>query len=119
MTEEKTPEFVYRLATAQEWAEAEKTGLVPLREIDERDGYVHLSTRAQVLETANIHFADARDLLALEIPLAEIAEAVKFELAPKRGEAFPHLYSVLRREHASRAIPLVKTPDGFRFGDAS
>ena len=119
MTGEATPEVVYRLATAREWAGAEETGLVPLREIDTRDGYVHLSTRAQVLETANIHFADARDLLALEIPLADIAAETKFEFAPKRGEAFPHLYAALRRAHVARAVPLVKTPGGFRFGDAS
>ena len=116
MTEDPSPDFVYRLASAAEWREAEKTGLVPKREIDVKDGYMHLSTREQVVETARLHFAGAGDLLALEIPLAPIAEDVKFELAPKRGEAFPHLYRALRREDVAAAIPLEREGEAFRFG---
>ena len=111
------PEFVYRLATPEEWFAAREIDIVPTRDIDKRDGYMHLSTGAQALETANIHFADADALLALEIPLERIAGDVKFELAPKRGEAFPHLYRALRASEVARALRLEKTDAGFRFGD--
>lgn len=111
------PEFVYRLATGAEWTAALETGVLPTRDIDKRDGYIHLSMRAQVLETANLHFANAEDLLALEIALAPIADAVKFELAPKRGESFPHYYGVLRQSHVARAIVLERQADDFSFGD--
>ena len=110
-------QFVYRLATPEEWAEAQTSGVVPLREIDEKDGYVHLSTHKQALETARIHFSEAPALLALEIPLMVIAADVKFERAPKRGEDFPHLYGRLRAEHVARAISLTRASDGFHFGD--
>ncbi|MEO1252165.1 MAG: DUF952 domain-containing protein [Pseudomonadota bacterium] len=109
--------FVYRLASAAEWTATQETGVAPTREIDKRDGYIHLSTRAQVLATANLHFAGARDLFALEIPLAPIADQVKFELAPKRGETFPHLYGALRARHVARAIPLIEGETGFAFGE--
>ncbi|MCK5745904.1 MAG: DUF952 domain-containing protein [Oricola sp.] len=112
----KPPEFVYRIASLAEWREADATGLVPKREIDLKDGYVHLSTREQVLETARRHFAGADGLLALEIPLSPIAGDVKFELAPKRGEAFPHLYRELRREDVAAVIPLERDGDDFSFG---
>ena len=75
-----------------------------------------MSTRAQALETANLYFADCEDLLALEIPFSVIADKVKFELAPKRGEMFPHLYGRLRREHVARVLRLEKTESGFVFG---
>ncbi len=110
-------DHVYRLATGAEWATTRKTGLAPLRDIDERDGYMHLSTRAQVLETANLHFAGADDLVALEIPLSSVSGEVKFELAPKRGEEFPHLYGPLKLEDIARAIRLIANSDGFQFGD--
>ena len=110
-------DFIYRLATKAEWLATEESGVAPTRDIDRLDGYMHLSTRAQLIETANLHFAGVEDLLALEIPLAPIADHVKFELAPKRGEEFPHLYADLLREHVARAVPLVAGPDGFRFGD--
>lgn len=111
-------ETVYRLATREEWFIARETGVVPARDIDHKDGYMHLSTRAQTLVTANIHFADTDDLLALEIPLGPIAALVRFELAPKRGEEFPHLYGALRASHVLRAIDLVRSENGFVFGDA-
>ena len=111
------PEFVYRLATGAEWAEARKTGRVPLRSIDEKDGYIHLSTHDQLLETARLHFAGADDLLALEIPLHPIAHHVKFELAPKRGEKFPHLFASLEGSWVKQALCLVPVNDGFVIGD--
>lgn len=114
MTE--SPDAVYRIASAAEWREAERAGVVPLRDIDRRDGYVHLSTRGQVLETARLHFAAADDLLALEIPLAPLGAQVKFEIAPKRGEAFPHLYGTLRRAHVRAVIPLMREGAAFSFG---
>ncbi len=118
MTAEHQPEFVYRLATADEWREANNTGVVPKRTIDERDGYFHLSTREQVLETANLHFNGVADLLALEIALAPIAAQVKFELAAKRGDAFPHLYDLLKCRHVTAVHRLVEDGDGFQFGEA-
>ncbi len=111
-------EFVYRLATAAEWRAAQQSGVVPLREIDQCDGYVHLSTREQALDTAARHFVGADDLLALEIPMAKIAANVKFELAPKRGETFPHLYDVLRIEAVSAVITLRRNGEIFSYGDA-
>ncbi|MHA7871878.1 MAG: DUF952 domain-containing protein [Hyphococcus sp.] len=111
------PSFVYRIAARAEWAEAQQTGSVPLREIDQADGYVHLSTREQLLETARLHFPGARDLLALEIPVERIASNLRFELAPKRGEAFPHLYAPLDTNSVARVFALVSDGGGFRFGD--
>ena len=70
-----------------------------------------------MLETARLHFQHENSLLALEIPLAPIAEQVKFELAPKRGEYFPHFYGELRRAHIARAILLSKEGGNFIFGD--
>ncbi|WDI33162.1 DUF952 domain-containing protein [Hyphococcus flavus] len=118
MSRSHHPDFVYRLASSEEWCAAEETGFVPKRDIDERDGYFHLSTREQVLDTANLHFKDSTNLLVLEIPLAAVSSDVKFELAPKRGEFFPHLYADLKREHVSAAIKLDKTSAGFQFGGA-
>lgn len=117
MSDAQTPAHVYRLVTHSEWRETEETGVAPLRDIDRRDGYIHLSTRAQVLETARLHFSGADDLLALQIPLASLGDAIKFEMAPKRGEAFPHLYDVLRRDDVSAAVRLVRSGENFAFGN--
>ena len=116
---ENEPDFVYRLANAAEWKAAQGTGAVPKRDIDIKDGYFHLSTCEQALETARIHFAGADDLLALEIPLAAIRDKMKFDLAPKRGEAFPHYYGDLLAVHVARVIMLKRDGAEFSFGDSA
>ncbi|MBT8472818.1 MAG: DUF952 domain-containing protein [Marinicaulis sp.] len=109
--------FIYRLATRTEWVAAEETGVVPTRDIDRRDGYIHLSTRAQVLKTAALHFARSDDLVALEINAETLGDELKFELAPKRGEKFPHYYGALRKDHITRAIALTRDGAEFSFGE--
>ncbi|WP_428407643.1 DUF952 domain-containing protein [Hyphococcus sp.] len=112
------PDFVYRLASMDEWLKTQATGVAPKREIDLKDGYVHLSTREQVLETARLHFAGADDLLALEIPVEAVAEDLKFELAPKRGEEFPHLYRDLLAGDVAAALRLERDGEFFSFGSS-
>jgi len=114
---EQSPEFIYRLASAAEWRRARENGAVPKRDIDLKDGYFHLSTQEQALETARLHFAGVDDLVALEIPVAVVSDKLKFELAPKRGEAFPHYYGDLLAAHVVRAVRLKREGSAFSFGD--
>ncbi len=114
---EQSPEFIYRLASAAEWRQARDSGAVPKRDIDLKDGYFHLSTYEQALETARLHFAGADDLVALEIPVAVVSDKLKFEIAPKRGEAFPHYYGDLPSAHVVRAIRLTRDGADFSFGE--
>lgn len=111
-------EVLYKLMRASDWARAEAEGVAPWSDADRRDGYMHLSTPAQVLETARRHFAGARDLLALAVRRAAIEGALKFELAPKRGELFPHLYGPLPVAAVTGVRALVPQTDGsFAFAD--
>lgn len=111
-------EVLYKLMRASEWARARADGVAPWSEADRRDGYMHLSTPSQVLETARRHFAGADDLVALAVPRAAIDGALKFELAPKRGELFPHLYGPLPAAAVTRVRPLApRREGGFVFAD--
>ncbi|GJL93197.1 DUF952 domain-containing protein [Hyphococcus sp.] len=116
MSDKPHPDFVYRLVSSAEWRIAQHSGVIPLRDIDERDGYIHLSTREQVLETAKLHFSGADDLIAIQIPLSLLGDDIKFELAPKRGDQFPHFYGALKKHHVSAVLPLIRTGDEFAFG---
>ncbi|MBI1364402.1 MAG: DUF952 domain-containing protein [Alphaproteobacteria bacterium] len=108
---------MYRLIAAADWQAARSAGLVPLRDIDRRDGYLHLSTGDQVLETARLHFAGAADLVALEIDESALEGDIKFEPA-RGGELFPHLYGTLPVSAVRRARRLLAAADGFVFEDA-
>ena len=111
--------LVYKLVAPAVWARAQDLGVVEPAEIDRKDGYIHLSVANQVLETARLHFADAPALLALEIDPVRVDGEVRYELAPKRGEAFPHLYGALPLSAVLRARPLRREGAGFVFADSA
>ncbi|MEM9013933.1 MAG: DUF952 domain-containing protein [Pseudomonadota bacterium] len=115
----KTPSIreVYRIVSDAEWREMRRSGMAPRRDIDRQDGYFHLSTKSQVLETATLHFDRQTDLWVLAVPVDILGDALKFEWAPKRGEAFPHYYGDLALDHVIRATPLIWRDGVFQFGE--
>lgn len=106
---------VYKLVPADVWSDALSTGRIEPADIDLQDGYIHLSTAEQVLETARLHFAGAADLVALEIDLSKVTGQIRYEVAPKRGAAFPHLYGDLDVAAVRRAISLRPIDGGYAF----
>jgi len=78
--------------------------------LDERDGYVHLSTRAQVAETARLHFAGAEGVRLLRYAVADLPP-LKWE--PSRGgQMFPHLYARLEISLADAVWRLLPDASG-------
>ena len=91
---ENPPEYIYKITTRALWAEGQRTGTLPRSEVDEKDGFMHLSTSAQLAETLRLHFAGESDLVIARVPVAPHGAALKWE--PSRGGAlFPHLYAPL------------------------
>ena len=114
----KSPEFVYRILRGADWAQAQATGRLPYSELDLRDGFFHLSTAHQTLETARIHFAGAVDLLAAEIPAVDLEDALAFEESPNRpDEVFPHYYGEIPVTRIHRMMKLDCRGKEFSFGE--
>jgi uncharacterized protein (DUF952 family) len=111
--------LVYKIVGQEEWNEALAKGVFEGAAIDLSDGYIHLSTAAQVKETARRHFAGRDDLLLVAYKGAELGEALRYE--PSRGgDLFPHLYARLdpQAAHWTRPLPL-GADGGHDFPDLS
>jgi len=107
---------LYRLITPADWQRACQSGHVPLQDIDHHDGYIHLSTQSQCLETANRYFDSSQSLLALEISAESVAGLIRWEEVPSRGSAFPHLYAPTLTTDTVRAlVALERGAAGFTF----
>jgi uncharacterized protein (DUF952 family) len=101
-----TDEALYKICPRQSWSEAAALGRLPSSRDDARDGYVHLSARAQVRSTLARHFAGQAGLLLLVLPRERLpAGALRWEAA-RSGEPFPHLYAELTPELVSDVIEL-------------
>ena len=107
---------LYRLITQENWKLACLSGQIPLQDIDHRDGFIHLSTKDQCLETANRYFDSSQPLLALEISAESVAGLIRWEEVPSRGSAFPHLYAPnLPTETVQALVALERGAAGFTF----
>ena len=88
------PAIAFKIVDAAEWSAARASGAYAGSAIDLADGDIHLSTEAQLAETAAKHYAGRTDLLLLTVDLAQLGGTVVWE--PSRGGAlFPHIYGPL------------------------
>lgn len=91
--------LVYKVLRLEEAEEYDRAGEAPLSAADAADGYVHLSTAAQLPGTLEKHFADVRAVRVLAIETGRLGDALRWEEA-RGGDSFPHLYGRLKSEHA-------------------
>lgn len=78
----------------------------------DREGFVHLSTRAQVLLTAQRYYAGRSDLVLLEIDSAALANELVYENLLGGDELFPHYYAEIPVSAVVQAADLVLGEDG-------
>jgi uncharacterized protein (DUF952 family) len=102
---------IYKIADAAEWRAAHATGIYHGSPDDQRDGYIHFSTGAQLPGTAQKHFAGRKGLLLIAVDAGQLGEALKWEAA-RDGELFPHLYAPLPVTAAIWFTPLILRADG-------
>jgi uncharacterized protein (DUF952 family) len=103
---------ILHITTDAGWAAAQETGsLVSPSLADE--GFIHCSTRAQVVATANRIFRGSGDLLLLEVDPAKLTATLKWERATDVGDEFPHIYGPLNLDAVVGTRPLPEGPDGY------
>lgn len=103
--------IIFKILTRQQWLEAEIMGVFKGAPIDVEDGYIHLSTRDQVQETADRHFAGMDGLLLAAVDAGALGDALLYE--PSRGGAlFPHLYAQLDLKAVRWVKPMPLGADG-------
>lgn len=104
------PTIAYKVLTADQMATLE-SGSFTGAPVDLADGYIHLSTAAQLTETVDRHFAGQADLWVAAVDLAAMVAAVKWETS-RGGAQFPHLYATLPLSAVIAYGPLERDADG-------
>ncbi|HUO01856.1 MAG TPA: DUF952 domain-containing protein [Rhizomicrobium sp.] len=84
---------IFKIVPRAEWAEI--TDAYEGSPHDRADGFMHLSTAAQLPETLRRHYAGQDDLLLIAVDPLRLGRLLTWEHSPSRGEDFPHLYGVL------------------------
>ncbi|MEU7872254.1 DUF952 domain-containing protein [Dactylosporangium sp. NPDC049140] len=107
--------MIYKILLPAEWAGCEGAEAFAGSPLDLGDGFVHLSTAAQVHRTATRFFAGVPALVVLSVDPEALGDALKWET--NEHGTFPHLYAplpmaaVTKVRHVTDAADLTALPD--------
>jgi uncharacterized protein (DUF952 family) len=101
----------YKVLTADQMQALEHDDSFAGAPVDLADGFIHLSTAAQLQETLDRHFAGQDGLWLVAVDLEAMGDAVKWE-ASRGGALFPHLYAPLTLPAVFAYSPLEHHLDG-------
>ena len=104
-------EAIYHVTTWEAWRAAQAAGRYEGSADDRRDGFIHFSARAQLVESVARHRAGQSGLVLLSVDPDALGDALKWE-ASRGGALFPHLYGALPVEAVRRADDLPLGADG-------
>jgi uncharacterized protein (DUF952 family) len=103
--------MIYKICPASAWREAERQGVYRGSADDNRDGFIHFSTAAQVAETAKKHFFGQTGLFLIAVDADALGDALRWEPS-RNGEMFPHLYGELDLGAVTGVLDLRARSDG-------
>lgn len=111
--------IILHITTRAAWDAARAAGSYRPTSLD-HEGFIHCSTPAQAVGSANKYFRGRTDLLLLCIDESRVTTEVRYEPPatirgvpdPRAGELFPHVYGPLELEAVIRMVPFPCDRDG-------
>ena len=86
--------IIYKVLRQSEWIQTQKEGSFAGSAHDIRDGFIHMSTFAQLQGTLDKHYTEGDVLILAAVRLADVVKSVKWEVS-RGGAEFPHIYGAL------------------------
>jgi len=112
--------LIYHITTRQAALLARKNGEYRAESL-EKEGFIHLSQRHQVLGVANAFYMGQTDLVVLVVETSRLQAELKYEApvhpqastsAPSADERFPHLYGPLNFDAVLEVVEFPFGADG-------
>jgi len=102
---------IYHICRRSDWDAPGTPGLYTGPSAAASEGFLHFSTREQVVESAARHWAGVDGLVLLTVDAGRLGTSLRWE--PARGGAlFPHLYGPLPRVAVIAVDDLALSSDG-------
>jgi uncharacterized protein (DUF952 family) len=107
---EKSMNTILHITQRHEWEQAKNLGTYRSNTLDS-EGFIHCSTLAQVIGSANRFFKGQTDLVILKIDIDRVTPEIRYEGADSNN-LFPHIYGALNIDAVIGSIDLESNPDG-------
>lgn len=101
---------IFHITSRQDWDKAKLEGVYRADSL-EKEGFIHCSTAAQVVRTANLWFKNQTDLLLLFIDSDKVKSEIRYDTV-RENEKFPHIYGALNNDAAFKVIEFDKSENG-------
>jgi uncharacterized protein (DUF952 family) len=111
MTTSDHPDRVYHITFKTDWDAALEKGVYTADSLA-GDGFIHASTAAQVIATANRYYPGQTGLVLLEIECRKVPAEIRYENLIGGTELFPHIYGPLNLDAVASVTPLEPGLDG-------
>jgi uncharacterized protein (DUF952 family) len=101
--------LIFKIVHAPEWAAV--SDAYAGSEKDRADGFLHFSTREQLMGTLARYYIGATDLMLVAVDADALGPALKLE-ASTGGARYPHLYAPLPLAAVAWVRPIETRDDG-------
>ena len=104
--------IIFHITNRQAWEHAGTEGIYR-PEMFPVDGFIHCSTRDQVIQVANLRFRGQRGLVLLSIDTDRVNAEIRYENFEGGQQMFPHVYGALEVDAVVQVIDFEPGPDGY------
>ena len=105
--------IVYKIFLEKDCQSLNKYGVSIGSDLDQKDGFIHLSTAKQVEKTLQIHFASVSAVYLLGLK-TKLLKELKWETSRDK-ELFPHLYGKIYLKYIYSRLFLSKINNKFHL----
>ena len=114
----KSDSFIVHLASNGAWLAAVKVGEYHADSLS-TEGFIHCSTRSQIVGVANTFYHGQRGLVLLVLNPNKLDAELKWEppaepepTHAREGELFPHVYGPINLDAVTNVVPFEPDEDG-------
>ena len=97
--------MIYHVVTKTKWQQSLAKGFYEADSLA-TEGFIHASTASQVKGVLERFYNGQADLLLLHIDESKLIADLKYELAPKINEEFPHIFGRLNLDAVAKVAEL-------------
>lgn len=101
---------ILHIIPRQDWEKARITGIYRPDSL-KTEGFIHCSTTAQVVRTANLWFKNQKNLLLLFIDSEKVKSEIRYDIVAE-NQRFPHIYGTLNTNAVFKVIEFEPKENG-------
>jgi uncharacterized protein (DUF952 family) len=101
---------IFHITQRQQWESTKNIGTYRGPTLD-TEGFIHCSTLAQLIKSANRFFANQKDLVIIIIDCDRVKPEIRYE-GETINNLFPHIYGALNMEAVVQGIDFACEEDG-------